>query len=1139
MKHKTGKRPAFHASLLLLLLPAAAAAAAPGAADPNGGLPPDIKTLALETYGVRGAVAIGPTNLVVALGASSTGARGAADGWRITSETDPAYRYESFVMPVAGKTIADAVEFPFPEDFEVPWPADRPLRRQLVLLDLPSPLRPGEEYGLVAIGSGGSLVTAAKSGCLFSWSGRPFDGDPKSIRVPADETAPRMVGLRRVSPVGDGKLVLEFGGTFSTSGGSRAANYAVRVNGKAAPVTGLGRRSRIDVYLPEGWPFRTILQHDVFLDVGRELRPGDRVEISVSDAVCSGVREGGFTFQPDATVSRSIQANQVGYLPDAPKVAYLGCWMGSFPEREKPTFSAANAPSPAEFFAPPAAAAPAAADAAAAAAGYDELAPYALRFREPPAFDLVRESDGRAVFSGRAALVHNGLEPDGNANHSGSNVYVLDFTAFDEPGRYHLRVPGVGRSLAFDIGPDVYARAFRAQAAGLYAQRCGFALDPAHAPGWRRIACHTNGVQLSTVKRWTVGEFGPFRETPVLVPNPRLEELTARMRALDADPALVARFPLEGDARNAVAGSKITLAPIGEGNEWTADKEFGTKVLVSGAKDNGFRGDGFAVDPAAGATVSFWMRRDDAAGNKWAGDVFRCGADGTPGSTWFGPNWGFLQLDGSAFSRVGDNVWRHYVLRMSPAAGDGGDVRWELIVDRERCNDVTHAPPASPAFTFAAIGDEAAPGTHFRDLRLYARALSDDEVGLLATRIRKTVPATIPLAGGHHDAGDYNPRSHLDVAQLLLSLWEQRPDRFRDGQLDIPEAGNGLPDVVDEALWALRVWTALQDDDGGVRAGTESDGDPAFHHPVELDPKGDFAFDKDCRASFNAAGAFAQASRVLRTCGRKEDADGFLDRARRAYAWGVAHVPDGIASAPDYADYRYVSRAYAAAELLHATGEKKFLDDFRAYAPWGTHPDAPMYVYGRYDASEAAYAFLRIPQRNPDPALRDAVRAAVVREADSYIAGSDKMAYKFIRHPDAPIVWGVGAYSVHIRPVLAAWFATRDRKYRDWIVRSCDNTLGANPMGLSWIVGLGERTIRAPLHNSRYRPAGVVADGMQSEGPSARAGGYNYNETVYPEHRDDFAPLHEYADCHFAIAMDEGVVRNQVLVMAVFGTLLP
>ena len=82
MKHKTESSLAFHASLLLLAGAMRAAAAAPGAGDPNGGLPPDIKTLALETYGVRGAVATSPTNLVVVLGASSTGARGAADGWR-------------------------------------------------------------------------------------------------------------------------------------------------------------------------------------------------------------------------------------------------------------------------------------------------------------------------------------------------------------------------------------------------------------------------------------------------------------------------------------------------------------------------------------------------------------------------------------------------------------------------------------------------------------------------------------------------------------------------------------------------------------------------------------------------------------------------------------------------------------------------------------------------------------------------------------------------------------------------------------------------------------------------------------------------------------------------------------------------
>ena len=62
---------------------------------------------------------------------------------------------------------------------------------------------------------------------------------------------------------------------------------------------------------------------------------------------------------------------------------------------------------------------------------------------------------------------------------------------------------------------------------------------------------------------------------------------------------------------------------------------------------------------------------------------------------------------------------------------------------------------------------------------------------------------------------------------------------------------------------------------------------------------------------------------------------------------------------------------------------------------------------------------------------------------------------------------------------------------------------------------------------------------MQVEGPLERGEGYNFLEAAYPKVRPDFANLHTFADCHFAIAMDEGVVRNQAEAMAVFGLLLP
>lgn len=1130
------------------------ASAAPAAPEPD---PIDLKPWALECHGLRGAVAVSSNEVVAVFGASCTGARNQPRAWRVRSEDDPAYAYEKFVQPVEAKTLAHDIELDWPEGFAAPNPARQELRRHLVRLKLPAPLKPGVRYGLVAHGDG-APITGGKTGCFFEWDGSAV-AEPEAVRVPADDRAARMLGLRRASYLGDGKLALEFGASFSTASWRDPAQYDVRVNGAAVPMEAFGRRSKIDVYVPVGWPFKTLLQHDVFLDLGRDLRPGDRVTIALGDRICAGERSAAFAFDPATAVSRSIQANQVGYLPDGPKVAYLGFWLGSFPEAARTAASGAfdlSTPPTLEqaFFVPPPPpeeealqdsgpqaqddAAPEPADRGVA---YDDLAPYALRFREPPSFELVRESDGAVAFRGVAKLTHNGLEPDGRANHSAENVYELDFTPFAEPGRYHLRVAGVGRSIAFDVAPDVYARPFRVQSSGVFAQRCGIELTPDRAPGWRRIACHTGGVQLSTVRHWIHREFGPFRENPVPAPNSAYPALKAAQEALLADPALAARFPLEGDLRNAVAGSSAALAPIAAekpGGTFVPDEDFGAPVFRTGRKNNGLTG-AFAVDPATGATVTFWYRRTDDDGNKLGGPLLRLGPAKGGANIPLDSLWGVVRLVGKQWQRLGDGRWRHLAVRIGPV-GEDGKAPVELLADGAIVAQTTSPPPATDELVVAQATDDGSAGCRFRDLRLWSRPLADAELAALADRAKPTIPKVIPLVGGHHDAGDYNPRCHIDVAQTLLAAWEHAPRHFADGQLDIPEAGNGLPDIVDEALWALRPWFALQDEDGGVRAGTESQGDPNFYQTVELDDKGDFAYEKDCKASFVFAGAFAQASRVLAACGRGKDAAGYLARARRAYDWAVANVPEGLADLRQYNEYRLDARACAAAELLHATGEKKFLDDFRGSVPWSVYPDAPASAYGRYDSLMAAYAFLRDAKNETrDPELWGRVRAAVLREADFYIEGSDRMAYKFVRHPDAPISWGTGAYGVHLRPVLCAWMLTGERKYRDWTIRTCDGMLGANPLGLSWITGLGERTIRAPLHNSRYRPEGTVVDGMQGEGPWSAGGGYNYKDTVYPAHDRLFASMHAFVDCHFAIGMDEGIVPTQALDMAVFGLLLP
>ena len=866
---------------LMMFFAAAAALAASGAAE----LPDDLKPLALEVYGLRGAYAIAPDTVVAVMGQSASGWMGKPDVWRVVSEEDPAYAYDKFVLPASVSVRKSADEFPG-------------LKRHEVVIKLPSPMKPNRTYGLVAQGENNNIITSAKSGTTFS-SRIVEDG----TAVPADAKAADVVGLRRVSGIGDGKLLLEFGAGYSETEGDDLALYAVTVNGERRGVTAFGRRTRPDAYVCNGWPWKTLRVHDVVLDLGAALKDGDKVSVAVDAKVTSGARERAFTV--GAVRSRAVQANQVGYLPDGAKVAYLGWWLGSYPDsRAKNAAEAKVAHNDA----------------------YAKLPAWALRFDEPPAFHVVDAKSGRRVWSGKARLRAAGDAPQRNnmgmrMNISSLNVYELDFTAFANPGRYYLSVEGVGRSLPFDVRRDVYADAFRKAATGVFAQRCGFALDPKYTGGWRRIACHAGGINASKVKRWTVREWAPF------------------------------------------------------------DKE--------------------------------------------------------------------LELDADGKPRI------------------------------------------------------------------------------------------LKACGGHHDAGDYNPRAHIDVAQRLFWAYELAPENFRDGQLAIPEAGNGIPDIIDEAMWSVRLWEGLQDADGGVYDGTESREDPSLTQTVELDDKGDYAFAKDSRGSFWAAGAFATASRLLAKFGRRQRADELLARARRAYDWGRAHRPDVGGDERKMNEFYTDPMLYAAAELFHTTGEAKYHNDFLDNCVWRDQFWTEMEVQGKWDRKLAAQSYVMIPKEKADAKTWDAVFAAVKREADFLAKWCEQRDYPFLTHPYVHIFWGFGAYQRFLASTVTCWKLTGESVYRDRVIRNCDNTLGANPMSLSWVVGIGTETVRAPLHMSHWSPRGLVVNGIECEGPvySPGATSFSYRENCYPPHRDDFASLNSFADVHFAVEMDEGVVNGQAETMAVFGLL--
>ena len=919
---------------------------------------PDLKPLIVQGYGLRKATVVNDTTVQVVIGASSVEGRNDANNWRIVSTADSRYAYARFVNARTARTDSFEVEFARPEEvqFHGEWKrkngdlaaqgassaagnnsqlsilnsqfpqADLPLTRSVVTLTVPYPLQQGVTYSIIAQGKGLGAVTCGLCAVDVTPGEEPTD------RLFADEQAmaAQLTGLRRVGYLGDGKLVVECGPGYCTTAGRQPKNWHVAVNGHEVPVQSFGRRSKLECYQPEGWPFKGFVGHDLFLDLGTPLHDGDVVTVTADASVTAGCRTATLHYDEGLLPSRAIKVNQVGYLTDGIKVGYLGCWMGSMPEGdEELTASPAAIPLPATGV----------------ALDYDSLAPYALRFHTAPAFRLVDENSGATVWKGTSKLIHNGRYADGFINHAAENVYELDFGAFSTPGRYRLVVEGVGCSLPFDIADDIYQRAFKVQAQGIYTQRCGCPIDPSLSGGWERIACHDSGVMASDLLRHANPEHPAF-----------------------------------------------------------------SQHLINGE----------------------------------------------------------LRIEKGELAAQED----------SPAAGNNSQL--------------------------------SIPNSQF--------------------------PKVLSVAAGHHDAGDYNPRSHIDVAQVLMNTYEMAPRLFTDSQLNVPERGNGIPDIVDEALWQVKLWEELQDEDGGVPGGTESEGDPGFTQTVELDDKGDYAWAKDVRGSYLAAGTFAQASRVLRSLRHYREARHYLQCARKAYDWAVAHPTEGIANAKVNNDYHISLRAYAACELYHTTHRQGYHDDFKALVPWTGDEQFGLTGNDR-DMTLAAYAYLLLPERQTDSTLRKRIEAAVVREADFNIAGSVKMAYKFIRNPYAPITWGTGAYENYAIPVAYAWWLTGEDTYRDWLIRTCDNTLGVNPLGLSWITGLGQRTIRCPLHNSRYRPGGWTVDGLQAQGPNRNGDGYSWRETVYPPHEQTFAVMHAFSDLHYAIVMDEPTVNNMANTLMVFGLL--
>ncbi len=122
------------------------------------------------------------------------------------------------------------------------------------------------------------------------------------------------------------------------------------------------------------------------------------------------------------------------------------------------------------------------------------------------------------------------------------------------------------------------------------------------------------------------------------------------------------------------------------------------------------------------------------------------------------------------------------------------------------------------------------------------------------------------LSGGWFDAGDYNKYVTFAYTAINDLLWayEENPQAFGENW-NIPESGNGIPDIIDEIKWELDWLIKMNNSDGStiIKMGSQNHNENVIS-PPSLNTDQRFYGNTCTSASIAIAGMFAHAAQVFK-----------------------------------------------------------------------------------------------------------------------------------------------------------------------------------------------------------------------------------------------------------------------------------
>ena len=427
--------------------------------------------------------------------------------------------------------------------------------------------------------------------------------------------------------------------------------------------------------------------------------------------------------------------------------------------------------------------------------------------------------------------------------------------------------------------------------------------------------------------------------------------------------------------------------------------------------------------------------------------------------------------------------------------------------------------------------------------------------------IEAGIKGSVDSWGWYQDAGDWDGYySHLVVPAILLVSWQVTPNHYADGELNIPEGKNGIPDILDEASWLIRYFYRTRQElmlkgygtggVGGRVCGDHFGGDPDGQPSYEDINRTFIISGEDPHTTYKYSALAAQLAWCLKSI-NVTDPEGvdWEKEAREAFDWAKANAKAGDESTkPAMGSLLKDIRSFAAASLYQLTGEEVYHDQLKTDMA-AISASSNLGEENRF----GAFVYAAMKNQPTDATLKTKLTSALKTTANNLVSTASKRACRWGGDFYMPMLVGQST-TPKVFEVIMAWYLVKDTEtalaanYKTCVQNTADYFLGNNPLNTTWITGLGLRRPERVFHlDSWYNGKDEMAPGITPYGPWK----YNSYETgqgpwemawafksIYPANITDW-PGHErwFGNSTSPMNAEFTIHQNTIMNAATFGFL--